>query len=140
MNITLVPPDQVMYVWNDAKVHLAPAVDRCKGRWTTDHLCAALATGRSQLWIAFGEDLKIHGALTTEITQYPGKKMLSMHFLGGKDFDDWYPALLEMITRYARDCGCDALEGVARFGFWKWLKKDGFEKASIFYEKDISDV
>ena len=140
MNITLVPPEEVMFAWNRARVHLEPAIERCKGRWTMEHLCAAVATGRSQLWLAFEDNSRVYGALTTEITNYPAKKMLSMHFIGGTDFDEWYGGLLEMITSYARDCGCDGLEGVARFGFWKWLEKDGFEKASIFYEKDISDV
>jgi hypothetical protein len=36
---------------------------------------------------------------------------------------------------YARAHNCDGIECNARFGFWKWFKQDGFEKASCFYEK-----
>ena len=56
MNITLVPPEEIMFAWNRARVHLEPAIERCKGRWTMEHLCAALATGRSQLWLAFDDN------------------------------------------------------------------------------------
>ena len=77
--------------------------------------------GETQLWIAFDEE-KIWGCLTTEITQYPAKKVLSMHFSwAASEFDSWYSLLLEQITRYGLDMGCDGIEGVARFGFWKIL-------------------
>ena len=75
--------------------------------------------------------------MTTEVTHYPARTMLSMHFLGGEGFDDWYGDMLDSLTRYAKDAGCDGIEGIARFGFWKWLKDDGFNKTSAFYEKDL---
>lgn len=136
MNISLVPVEHTMSVWNDVRDYLEPAVEITKGRWTMEHLCAAIGTGKTQLWIAFdGEE--VHGALTTEITYYPAKTVLSMHFLGGKDFDAWYSDMLQQITQYSLDFGCDGIEGVARFGFWKWLQADGFEKSSAFYEKEL---
>ena len=103
-----------------------------------EHLCAAVMMGNTQLWVAF-EDEKVWGAVTTEVTRYPAKTMLSMHFLGGERFDDWYVDMLKNLSRYAKDAGCDGLEGVARFGFWKWLKQDDFVKSSVFYEKDLTD-
>ena len=60
-------------------------------------------------------------------------------FLGGEDFDSWYSLLLEQITRYGLDMGCDGIEGVARFGFWKYLQADGFEKSAAFYEKGMKN-
>lgn len=134
MNITLVPPEYVLNEWSRVRDHLEPAVDRCKGRWTMEHLCGACCGGRAQLWMAFDQE-EVYGALTTEITHYPARKVLSMHFIGGRDFDLWYPEMLEVISRYAKDNDCDGLEGVARFGFWKYLQHNGFEKNSAFYEK-----
>lgn len=136
MNISLVPPEQVFPIWKDVRGWLEPAVETSGGRWTMEHLCASLAMGQTSLWIAF-DDEKIHGVLTTEVVQYPAKRMLAMHFLGGEDFDAWYGEMLRSITRYAAEGGCDGIEGVARFGFWKWLQEDGFEKSSAFYEKEI---
>lgn len=134
MNVSLVPPEYVLSEWHRVRDYLEPAIDICKGRWTMEHLCGACCSGRAQLWIAFDDD-KVYGALTTEITNYPAKKVLAMHFLGGEEFDLWYVEMLEVITRFAKDNDCDGLEGVARFGFWKYLKQNGFEKSSAFYEK-----
>ncbi|MHC4370303.1 MAG: hypothetical protein ACYSW8_22045 [Planctomycetota bacterium] len=136
MNISLVPVEHVSSVWNDVRDYLEPAVEITNGRWTMEHLCAAISMGRTQLWIAF-DDEEVKGAMTTELTSYPAKTVLAMHFLGGKDFDDWYSDMLRQITRYALDCGCQGIEGVARFGFWKWLQEDGFKKSSAFYEKEV---
>jgi len=138
MNISLVPLEHASTAWNQARHWLEPAIERCNGRWTMEHLCAAVMMGNTQLWVAF-EDEKIWGAVTTEVTRYPAKTMLSMHFLGGERFDDWYVDMLKNLSRYAKDAGCDGLEGVARFGFWKWLKQDDFVKSSVFYEKDLTD-
>ena len=122
MKITLVPPENVFEVWSDIREYLEPAVET--------------SNGRSQLWIAFDEE-RIWGALTTEITQYPGKRCLSMHFLGGTSLEQWYPSMLEHVTNHGKNMNCSAIEGTARFGFWKFLKQDGFDKTSAFYEKDL---
>jgi hypothetical protein len=136
MKISLVPLEYASTAWNQARHWLEPAVEIANGRWTMEHLCAAVMMGNTQLWIAF-DDEKVWGAVTTEVTRYPARTMLSMHFLGGESFEDWYGDMLDNLTRYAKDAGCDGIEGIARFGFWKWLKDDGFNKTSAFYEKEI---
>lgn len=136
MKITLVPPEHVFQVWPDIRGYLEPAVETSHGRWTLEHLLAVLCNGRSQLWIAF-DDERIWGALTTEITNYPAKRCLSMHFLGGTEFDRWYSDMLKQISNFGKEMDCDGIEGTARFGFWKFLKQDGFEKCAAFYEKGM---
>ena len=126
MKIRLVPLEHASTAWNQARHCLEPAVDRAGGRWTMEHLCAAVVMGNTQLWVAFDDD-KVWGA----------KTMLSMHFLGGEDFDAWYSDMLESLTQHAREAGCDGIEGIARFGFWEWLKDDGFRRTSAFYEKNL---
>jgi len=137
MNISLVPVGCIFSIWNEARKYLEPAVETSGGRWTMEHLCASLATGGTQLWVA-DDGSKIVGVLTTEVVQYPAKKALAMHFLGGENFDDWYPDMLNHITIYGQEFGCETIEGVARFGFWKWLQSDGFKKTSAFYEKTLA--
>lgn len=138
MKITLVPPEHVFQVWPDIRGYLEPAVETSHGRWTLEHLLAVLCNGRSQLWIAF-DDEGIWGALTTEITNYPAKRCLSMHFLGGTEFDRWYSDMLKQISHFGKEMDCDGIEGTARFGFWKFLKQDGFEKCAAFYEKGMKN-
>lgn len=139
MKFTLVPHEHIPQIWNQVRDYLQPAVENSNVRWSMEHLCAALCMGRSQLWVAYDENLDIYGALTTEIMTYPTKKALAIHFLGGKDFDLWYPDALETLSEYGRQTGCDCLEAVARFGFWKWFEPDGWNKTAAFYEKDLND-
>lgn len=138
MKITLVPPDHVFDIWPEIRGYLEPAVETSHGRWTMEHLLAVICNGRSQLWIAF-DDEAIWGALTTEITHYPAKRCLSMHFLGGVEFDKWYSDMLKQVSRFGKEMDCDGIEGTARFGFWKFLKQDGFEKCAAFYEKGMKN-
>ena len=136
--IALVPPERVREAWKTAKPHLQAAIDLSHGRWTADYVLAALVLNEQQLWVAFDPEGNIDVAVTSQIAKYPEKSMLAIHFLGGTNFDGWYQNLLDTLTRYARDSGCDAIECVARGGFWKWFQHDGFEKTSVFYEKVIT--
>ena len=138
--ISLVPMDHCSTIWNQVRVHFVEAIERSNGRWSLEHLLASFVSGQYQLWIAYNEDKTINGALATQIVGYPCKANLAMHFIGGTGFDDWYPDLLKEISIFAKESGCSGLEGVARKGFWKWLKDDGFTKEVPFYEKELSDV
>jgi hypothetical protein len=135
--IALVPPERVREAWKQVKGHLQPAIDVSHGRWQPEYVLAALALNEQQLWVVIDSEHKVKGAVTSQIAAYPEKNMLSIHFLGGEDFDEWYQYLLDVLTRYAKDTGCSAIECVARAGFWKWFQRDGFEKTSVFYEKMI---
>lgn len=135
--IALIPPERVRGTWGKAKPHLERAIKCSNGRWTAEYVLAALVLGEQQLWVTVDADLEIVGAITSQVTCYPEKTMLAIHFLGGDKFDEWYEYLLDTLTRYARDTGCAGIEAVARYGFWKWFQRDGFTKASAFYEKKV---
>lgn len=136
--ITLVPSNYVHTLWDDVSGQLSKAVARSKGRWTMESLYEAIVSGRQHLWVAFNSDKKIDGVGTTELIQYPGKKMLCVQFLGGKNFNDWVWDMVEKYNDWAKDNNCSGIEATAREGFWKWLQQDGFEKSYVVYEKRIS--
>lgn len=123
--------------WREAKKYLQPAIDMSNGRWTADYVLAALVLNEQTLWLVHDEEGRIVGALTTEIVQYPERKALALHFLGGDGFDEFYPAIFERLFDYARYNNCTIVESNARFGFWKWFKPSGFERPSAFYELEI---
>ena len=100
-------------------------------------MLAALVTGRQTLWVISLEDEEIVGALTTEIIRYPEKNMVMIHFLGGHGMDEWYQDMSDAISDYAAHTGCEGIECIARSGFWKWFKPDGFERTAVFYEKVV---
>ena len=137
IQITIAKPQECVPLWRYVREYLKPAVDLSQGRWNLEYVLAGLATGRQNLWLAADEEGKIIAAATTEVVDYPLKRMLTMHFIGGEDFDRWYTLMLNGMNEFAKSAGCDGIECVARMGFWKWFKEDGFEKNSAFYERKL---
>ena len=135
--VTQIEKDYVIQAWHRVKEHLKPAIKRSKGRWEPEYVLAALATGRHNLWVVTDDARNVVGALTTEVLYYPEKRMLMIHFLGGKDMDKWYVDMSDAMTAHGRESGCAGIEAIARSGFWKWFQNDGFEKTAVFYEKSI---
>lgn len=135
--VAMIPPDRIREVWGTAKRYLQKAIDCSQGRWTSDYVLASLVLGEQSLWMVTDSNNNFVGAVTSQIAHYPNKKMLAIHFLGGRDFGGWYDYLLDTMTRFAKDMNCDGIEALARQGFWKWFQQDGFVKDSAFYEKSI---
>ena len=138
MKVYCIPYDHARAAWPQVKGHLKSAIEQSNGRWTPEYVLAGLVTGDQTLWAVMNEaDGVCVGAATTEITQYPEKRFVAIHFLGGDDFAIWYQDLLGALMEYAEANGCNGIETNARFGFWKFFKHDGFKKISVFYEKEL---
>lgn len=134
---TLVPPEQLASVWPLIEGKLVEAVERSRGRWTMEALYQALQGEAYHLWLAFSEDNVIDGVGVTQIVTYPARRMLAIQFLGGENFMDWVWSMLGTFNSFARDVECQGIEATGRDGFWKWLSKDGFEKAYTVFEKRL---
>lgn len=135
--IALVPANFINSLWPDVREELMRAVDRSHGRWTIEALFSCIVNGQQHLWVAFDADKNIDGVGTTEIVAYPGKRMLAVQFLGGKNFNDWVWDMLEKFNDWGRDNQCYGIEATARMGFWEWLKQDDFQRSYVVYEKRI---
>ena len=133
--VTIVPPIHIQMIWEQVEPMLSPAVERSNGRWTTDFVYQSLVSGHKHLWVVFDESAGICCAVVTSVMIYPGKKMLSIDFLGGDKINYWAVKLLEVLNSFAKDAGCNGIEAYARFGFWKWLERDGFEQNCTVFEK-----
>jgi hypothetical protein len=68
---------------------------------------------------------------------YPGGNMLALQFLGGKGFDNWVGPLQKILVSFARDSGCMGIEGVARFGFWPYMRELGYDRSYAVYEMNV---
>ncbi len=134
--INLIPAQFCVDVWPDIRGYLQPAVERSGGRWTMEHILSGLLLGQQGLWVIKNNNT-VAGVLTTEIVNYPAKKMLAIHFLGGEQIDAWYWVMSDALVQHAQRCGCAGIETSARAGFWKWFKQDGFVKSSVFYERSV---
>ena len=134
---TLVPAEQIEAVWPNITHRLEEAVRRSRGRWTMEALYEALRSEMYHLWLAFDDDNAIDGVGVTQVVTYPSRRMLAIQFLGGENFMDWVWPMLGTFNSFARDTECQGIEATGRDGFWKWLQKDGFEKAYTVFEKRL---
>ncbi len=136
MTVTPIRMEDCYALWKDVRPLLEPAIEKSDGRWRNEYVFAALITGQQKLW-TITDDSGIIAAFTTALSQYPEKRMLAIHFLGGDGFDQWYPDMLKAVTEHGKKHNCAGIECNARAGFWRWFKPDGWEKASVFYEIKI---
>lgn len=139
ISCVLVPVEWVPSEWPAAMKLLQPAVERSKGRWNMGALLAALCQGRQQLWLAF-DDEKLYGAMTTQIMEYPGCKMVAAHFLGGEQFDLWCDRLLDVLEEFAKNHDCKGVEATARHGFWPFFKRRGYGRAYTVYDCEFGEA
>jgi len=140
-NISLIIPDQLMIIWDDAEKFLRKSCKRSKGRVTTQDILYQCLNNESSLWISFDTgSLKIIGCAVTQITSYPtGKKMLTLDHIAGKKMSYWFDDGLGMLEKWAKDNKCDGIEGIGRAGFWNWIKDKNWEKTSIFVEYNFEE-
>jgi hypothetical protein len=134
--VKLIPTEQCSYLWRYVKPLLEPAIKESSGRWQPEYVLVSLVNGYQQLWVVEEKNSKkIVAAATTQIIDYPEKRLFCMHFLGGKGWEDWCENLIDVCSKYAKQAGCDGVECNARPGFWKWFKNIGWSKSSVMYEK-----
>jgi hypothetical protein len=133
--VSLIPPAHIESAWPSVEEYLLPAVERSNGRWTMEALKQWALHNEKQVWIVFDDDKTIHCVAVTQNVIYPASRMLSIEFLGGTGLNQWAFKLLDVLNNWAKDSGCNGIEATARIGFWKWLEKDGFDKAYTVFEK-----
>lgn len=137
--VCLVPPEKCRQEWKRVRELLIPAIKRTNGRWNEAFLLASLVLNEQSLWLVLDSKNELVGAVTTEIIEYPLKRVFALNFTGGRDWEEWNPTAFATFNKFAIDAGCDVIEFTARAGFWKWFKADGFERTDSFYEKRIQE-
>jgi hypothetical protein len=56
--------------------------------------------------------MQIIGVQITLFNTYPtGKKMLNLEHTAGKNMQDWVEKGIDVITKFAKETGCEGLEG-----------------------------
>ena len=95
--------------------------------------------GMQNLWIIFDEenDNEMLTAFTTQLIEYPRYNAMAVHYMGGKDMNRWFDLGLEVLEKWALDCGCETIEGYGRDAWLRFSKGRGFRKAYVAFEKEI---
>jgi hypothetical protein len=118
LKVSLILPKHIDIFWPRVKDLLKKSVRFTYGRYTLDDIHDVLSSGEYQLWVVYEGDEFI-AAIATTITQYPQRKCLCIHFIGGTQLSEWKDKFLFKLRGFARDMKCDGIEATGRPG---WVK------------------
>lgn len=135
-NISLVPVDYVDQVWGTVEPYLKKALKYTVGKYEPEDVRSLVVDYGYPLWIAF-DDEGIKGAVITRFIQYPRKKYLFLEFCGGRDGFSWKAPMLDVLRSWAKDNGCDGIEGAGRAGWRKVFEKDGYKPIVQHFELGV---
>tara|TARA_R100001015_G_C4625144_1_gene183554 strand:- start:432 stop:860 length:429 start_codon:yes stop_codon:yes gene_type:complete len=141
MICTAVPREAVNIVWPDVSDMLNKAIQTSKGKYHIDDIYEDLTKGLYNLWLVIDNesDEKVIAAITTRLIEYPSRKAMAMDWVGGRRMNEWLPVVMEKLSNFAKDCGCDHLEGYGRKAWMKVLKKYKWEPEYIAYRMEIDN-
>jgi len=141
MICTAVPREAIDIVWGDVSSLLNKAILTSGGKYHIDDIYENLTKGYYNLWLIVDDKdgEKVIAALTTRIIWYPNRKAMAMDWVGGKRMMEWLPKAMEILTDFAKDCGCSHLEGYGRKAWSKVLKKYNWKPEYIAYRMEIDN-
>lgn len=138
IEVSLIPREYVDNCWDKIEPFMEKAAEYTFGRYESNDIYAAVTDYDHQLWAAFdGQVFK--GVVVTSVAVYPRKKMLVMQFCGGEDLHEWKNPMLKLLQRFARDLHCDGIEAIARPGWAKVFKNDGYQQRWVTFELPIGE-
>jgi len=65
MEVSLVDPDYLHLIWDEASTILGKSIGTAHGRYSMDHIEHEILSGEQHLWLVFDDDKKVITALTT---------------------------------------------------------------------------
>lgn len=136
INVSLVPTEHAAQVWPAVSKYVAKAVKFTSGKYEPEDVLDLVVDYKYPLWIAF-DDVDIKGVVITRFIEYPRKKYLFLEFCGGQDGFSWKAPMLSVLRSWAKDNGCDGIEGAGREGWQKVFEKDGYVPTLRHFEMPV---
>lgn len=138
MIFTAVPNEALGIVWGDVVRVLNKSVETSAGKFHIDDIYKEIDRGVLGLWLVL-EEKEVLAAITTRIIEYPGRKALALDWVGGNRMKDWLPMVLETMERYAKESGCQHIEGYGRKAWGRYLGKYGWKPEYIAYRMELNN-
>ncbi len=123
-------------VWEDVAPLLLEASSYADGKYDLEDVYNFIVHKDMQLWVMFNAS-GICGATVTQIIKYPRKKVLMLVFIAGEHADSWLN-LIDGIKDFAKEHGCESIEGYGRPGWEKLSKPLGFEKIHTIFRLTLT--
>jgi hypothetical protein len=140
ITVSAVPTEYLKQCWPQIEAYMEGAAEYTYGRYTASNIYDRIEEDGYQLWVAFNDENVIRGAVVTNIIAYPQRKLLSMTYCGGEDLVEWKDPMLDLLRKYAAEMGCDGIEAVARKGWAKIFKNDGYKDHWVTFELPLTGV
>tara|TARA_R100000655_G_scaffold34945_2_gene67937 strand:- start:16457 stop:16885 length:429 start_codon:yes stop_codon:yes gene_type:complete len=134
-----VPPENIEDVWDKCEHFIELGNNKSQEEMTVEDIKEACSNAEMQLWIIYNEGLYCIGAFTTQILDYPNKKVCRIVTLGGKYMDKWLH-LIEFIEDWAIEKGAKHVEMFCRAGFLKKLNKNGYNVIYTVLGKELTTL
>jgi hypothetical protein len=122
-------------IWQQVIPYLSKALDYADDKYTLEDIYKFLKEREMQLWLMYVNGV-MHGCCITQIIIFPHHKRLAIPFVSGIQMYKWLH-LFDVIVEFAKTNGCTSIEGYARPGWEKVLKKYGFKKIYSIIKADI---
>lgn len=139
MRITAIHPDHLDEVWPYIRDMLEGATDTAGTKFDVDDVLVQAKQNVYVVWGILDENNgdEVVAAFTTRLIVYPKRKALAIDWLGGKRMREWIDDMNDLMMRYAKDLGCQHLEGYGRKAWGRWLGKRGWNPAYTCYEAEV---
>lgn len=118
--------------WPHVSHFIDDAIQYSDGKYDLDSVYTLVKKGEMQLWVVMNDAVLAAG--TTQVCQYPLKKVCILVFAGGFDMASWKHTL-GTLEKVAQEWGCDSLEIHGRKGWLKVLPE--YEQVHVTLRKDL---
>lgn len=132
--------DRIDDVWDRCSKFIEMGINHSQCELSTMDYYDRLVAQEMQLWVVYDEEKQIKCALTTEVIEYPRKKVCRIVSLGGRNLDEWVERWLDILERWAEENDCDSIETYCRKGFIKKLEKFGYTNTYTVLGKELTTV
>jgi len=129
-----VPAAEVDAVWPLVEPLIADACRRGGGKDAPPDIRRAVSERDQQLWLAW--DFSVVALAVTEIVCHPRKKCCRIRICTGRERRSWQHQLAA-IEVWAKAHGCAAMELIARTGWSRLLKSQGYALTHLYCEKEL---
>tara|TARA_R100000656_G_scaffold116956_1_gene90187 strand:+ start:109 stop:537 length:429 start_codon:yes stop_codon:yes gene_type:complete len=134
-----IPANGVDEVWEQCESFIELASKKGQREMTIEDIRNFCKDKTMQLWVVHDEKATIQAVVTTQIIDYPRKKVCRIISLGGKDMDKWLDSI-RIIEEWADAHDCVAMETFCRKGFIKKLEKYSYEQIYAVLGKELKTI
>jgi|TARA_R110000796_G_scaffold148579_2_gene265452 hypothetical protein len=137
--LTGIPSQEIDEIWEACEPYIELGAKKGQSEMTSKDIYNFCKEAKMQLWIVFDSESNIKAVVTTEIINYPKKKVCRVITLGGQEIDNWLHSI-SVIEAWAEENGCHAMETFCRKGFIKKLEHYGYEQTYTVLGKELTTI